>query len=94
MKVTKDIDEGDVSGAAQAGFAVVCLLPCAIIWNACIAPSYLCSGDILPMGVGVIGTLLSIVPMIIIFIVTAIVTAIPGVFAAGIGALGRKIKLW
>ena len=88
---TKLVDKDDsVRGAAQAGFAVVCFFPCACVWNVCVSPARCCSGDIMPIAVGALGTIVSIIPIVIVFAAMFV----PGLVAAGLGALGRLVKLW
>lgn len=87
---TTKVDDGSVSGAAKAGFSVVALFPCTLIWNICIAPAYLFGGDHIPFLIGGLGILVSIIPMIAVFLITVV----PGGIAAGLGAIGRVFKFW
>lgn len=83
-------DKGDVEGAASAGFSTICFFPCMFVWNVCTAPAHWAKGDIMPIGIGVLGTIVSIIPIICVFAAFVV----PGAVAAGIGALGRLIKIW
>ena len=87
---TTKVDDGTVKGAAGAGFSVICLFPCTLVYNICIAPAYLFSGDHIPMAVGGLGILVSLIPMAAVFLALVV----PGAVSAGLGALGRLIRMF
>ena len=87
---TSEVDDGSVGGAAKAGFSVVTLFPCSMIYNICTAPAYCFSGDHIPMVIGALGIIVSIIPIIAVFIGLAV----PGLVAAGLGAIGRLIRIF
>lgn len=76
-------DDGTIGGCAGAAWSLVNCFPPACIWHLFMCPAYHVPGDILPFGVA---ALLGIVALPLV-IGTFVVFLVPGLLAAGIGAI-------
>lgn len=84
-------DDMTVGGAATTAWALVNVLPPACVWFLFINPGYHVKNDIMSMSVGVLGGMIGLVPTLVTFVAFIV----PGLLAAGVGALvglARKIR--